>query len=110
MKCGWPHTLEYLFSIRSENIDLLDEEKFPLGSSVRNDFTIGRYHRRHSQELYQLRHTQDRYPITIAFESFRLTLPSESLHERRFGNFMLVEEGEEGKTQLILRKVDYNQK
>ncbi|KAF7885845.1 uncharacterized protein EAF02_004354 [Botrytis sinoallii] len=36
MKCGWPHILEYLFSVSSEKIDPLDEEQFPLGSTVRN--------------------------------------------------------------------------
>ncbi|KAF7918585.1 hypothetical protein EAE99_008779 [Botrytis elliptica] len=64
MKCGWPHILEYLFSVSSEKnqkIDPLDEEQFPLGSTVRNDFTSGQYPRRNAKQPYQLWYTQGRY-------------------------------------------------
>ncbi|KAF5868197.1 putative ankyrin repeat protein [Botrytis fragariae] len=61
MKCGWPHILEYLFSVNSEKIDPLDEEQFLLGSTVRNDFTSGQYPRRHAKEPYQLWYIQGRY-------------------------------------------------
>ncbi|TGO39343.1 hypothetical protein BHYA_0056g00550 [Botrytis hyacinthi] len=61
MKCGWPHILEYLFSVGSEKIDPLDEEQFPLDSNVRNDFTSGKWPRRHAKQPYQLWYTQGRY-------------------------------------------------
>ncbi|TGO19809.1 hypothetical protein BTUL_0002g00540 [Botrytis tulipae] len=61
MTYGWPHILEYLFSVSSEKIDPLDEGQFPLGSTIRNDFTSGQYPRIHAKQPYQLWYTQGRY-------------------------------------------------
>ncbi|KAF7887929.1 uncharacterized protein EAF01_011083 [Botrytis porri] len=60
MKCGWPHNLESFFSVSNGKIGPLDEEQFPLGSTVRNDFASGQYPRRHAKEPYQLWYAQGR--------------------------------------------------
>ncbi|KAF7893918.1 hypothetical protein EAF00_007432 [Botryotinia globosa] len=60
-KRGWPHILEYIFSVISEKIDPLGEEESPVGSTTRNDFRSGQYTRRYAKKSHQLWYTQGRY-------------------------------------------------